>query len=61
MTAEDVDALRRHGFGDRAIHDAAQVVASFNYFNRVADGLGLEPESFVRAWERSPERAAEKE
>ena len=53
MTPEDVDALREHGFSDRAIHDAAQVIACFNYFNRMADGLGLEPEAFVRAWEES--------
>jgi len=45
--------LRAHGFGDRAIHDAAQVIAYFNYINRVADALGVEPESFVRAWEQS--------
>lgn len=51
MTSEDLDALREQGFSDRAIHDAAQVIACFNYFNRMADGLGLEPETFVRAWE----------
>jgi hypothetical protein len=32
------------GWNDRAIHDAAQVVAYFNYINRVADGLGIDPE-----------------
>jgi len=53
MTPADLDALRAHGFGDRAIHDAAQVIAYFNYINRVADALGVEPESFVRAWEQS--------
>lgn len=54
MTPEDLDALREHGFSDRAIHDATQVIACFNYFNRMADGLGLEPETFVRAWEERP-------
>jgi len=46
MTEDDIADLRRHGFDDRAIHDAAQVVAYFNYINRIADGLGvdLEPE-----------------
>ncbi len=41
----DVDALREHGFSDRAIHDAVQVIGYFAYINRVADGLGtnLEP------------------
>lgn len=54
MNAEDVDALRRHGFADRAVHDAAQVTAYFNYINRVADGLGIDAEPGVRAWERPP-------
>ena len=42
----DIDALRRTGLSDRAINDAVQVIAFFNYINRVADGLGvdLEPE-----------------
>lgn len=44
MNREHVDALRAQGFDDRAIHDAAQVVAYFSYINRVADGLGVEPE-----------------
>jgi uncharacterized peroxidase-related enzyme len=45
MTAADVDALRATGLSDEAISDAAQVVAYFNYINRIADGLGcdLEP------------------
>ena len=45
-----VDELRGYGFDDRAIHDATQVVAYFNYITRVADGLGVEPESFIRPW-----------
>ncbi len=52
MTPADLDALRAHGFDERALHDATQVIAYFNYINRVADALGVEPESFVRAWER---------
>ena len=46
VTAADVETLRRHGFDDGAIHDIAQVTALFNYYNRLADGLGidLEPE-----------------
>ena len=52
-TAGDIERLRRHGFDDRGIHDAVQVIGYFNYINRVADALGVEPESFVRAWESS--------
>jgi alkylhydroperoxidase family enzyme len=46
VTAEHVQELRRAGFDDRAISDAAQIAAYFSYINRVADGLGvdLEPE-----------------
>lgn len=44
MTERDVDALRAVGLDDRAIVDANQVVAYFNYVNRVADGLGVELE-----------------
>ena len=46
MAEADVAELRRHGFDDVAIHDAIQVVAYFNYINRVADAVhvDLEPE-----------------
>jgi alkylhydroperoxidase family enzyme len=44
VTAEDIDALRAHGLSDAAIHDALQVVAYFNYINRIADAVGIEGE-----------------
>lgn len=44
MTVADVETLRTHGFDDTAIHDIAQVTALFNYFTRLADGLGIDPE-----------------
>lgn len=50
MTPQDLDHLRAQGFNDRAIHDAVQVIAYFNYITRVADGLGLEPEAFITPW-----------
>ena len=50
MTQDDVAGLRSHGFDDRAVHDAVQVVAYFNYITRVADGLGVEPEDFIERW-----------
>ncbi|MDP6792568.1 MAG: hypothetical protein QF660_00780 [Anaerolineales bacterium] len=50
MTNEDLNQLRAHGFGDRAIHDAAQVVAYFNYITRIAHALGVEPEGFIQHW-----------
>ena len=50
LTEEDLEALRGHGFDDGAIHDATQVVAYFNYMSRVADALGVEPETFIPEW-----------
>ncbi len=47
ITAADVDVLRRAGWDDRAISDAAQVCAYFNYINRIADGLGVDPEAWL--------------
>ena len=46
MRNEDLDPLRRLGMTDRDIVDANQVVAYFNYVNRVADGLGVELEPY---------------
>jgi alkylhydroperoxidase family enzyme len=39
-----VDGLRVAGWSDEAIHDALQVTGFFNYYDRLADGLGVEPE-----------------
>ena len=36
--------LRTVGLDDVAIHDAIQVIAYFNYLNRVAEGVGTDPE-----------------
>ena len=51
-TADDLASLRACGLGDRAIHDAAQVVAYFNYINRIADALGVELEPDLPSWGR---------
>ncbi len=44
MTSTDVEALRAVGFDDPAIHDIVQVAALFNYYDRLADGLGIDME-----------------
>lgn len=44
MTRADADALRAAGFGDAAIHDIVQITGFFSYYNRLADGLGIDPE-----------------
>jgi uncharacterized peroxidase-related enzyme len=50
MCRDDLEILRSHGLDDRAIHDAAQVIGYFNYINRIADALGVEPEDFIQPW-----------
>ncbi len=50
MRQADVDALRAVGLDDRGVNDATQVIAYFNYINRIADALGIEEEDFVRPW-----------
>ncbi|NPV44497.1 MAG: peroxidase [Firmicutes bacterium] len=37
----DIQALRKAGYSDRDIFDINQIVAYFNYVNRIADGLGV--------------------
>jgi uncharacterized peroxidase-related enzyme len=44
MGEEHVVLLRRAGFSDAAIHDAASVIAYYNFVNRVASGLGVQLE-----------------
>jgi len=45
--AEDVAILRANGFDDKGISSCVQVVAYFNYINRIADGLGAEAEDWI--------------
>lgn len=44
MSSEDCEALRAVGLTDRDILDAVEVISYFNYINRVADALGIDPE-----------------
>ena len=43
--------LREAGCTDGAIHDLTQVVGFFAYYNRLADGLGIDPEP---DWQSTP-------
>jgi alkylhydroperoxidase family enzyme len=43
MTENEFESLRRQGFSDGAVHDIVQVTSLFAY-NRLAEGLGIEPE-----------------
>jgi uncharacterized peroxidase-related enzyme len=44
MTEGDVAKLRELGFDDTAIHDIVQITGLFAYYNRLADGLGIDSE-----------------
>jgi len=48
MQENDVAALRAAGYTDRAILDAAQIVAYYAYVNRIASGLGVGLEDYWR-------------
>ena len=41
---ERVAALRAVGWEDAAILEAVEIIGFFNYYNRMADALGVEPE-----------------
>lgn len=41
MREQDIERLRDAGLEDRGILDVVQVVAYFNFVNRLADGLGV--------------------
>jgi len=43
----DLVSLRKEGFDDEAITIAVQVIGYFNYINRIADGLGVDPEEWM--------------
>jgi uncharacterized peroxidase-related enzyme len=47
MGPDDVEALRKVGFDDEGISSATQVVAYFNYINRIAEGLGVPMETWL--------------
>lgn len=47
MNANDVARLRGAGFSDRDILDIAEVVGYYAYVNRIADGLGVQLETWM--------------
>lgn len=44
MCADDLQRLRDRGFDDYAITDIVQITGLFAYYNRLADGLGIDNE-----------------
>lgn len=43
----DIEQLRKVGLDDVGISSCIQVVAYFNYINRIAEGLGIDPEDWL--------------
>jgi alkylhydroperoxidase family enzyme len=44
VTRRDLDALRAEGLRDEDILDAVEIIGFFNYYARMANALGVEPE-----------------
>ncbi len=57
MDDRDIDGLHKHGFTDAQITVATQVIAYFNYITRVAQGLGVDRETWMNVpydeWQRN--------
>ena len=49
MGPADAEQLRVVGFTDRDILDIVEVTAYYAYANRIADGLGVDTESWIPA------------
>ncbi len=49
LTDRHLETLRLNGLSDRDILDAVEVIAYFNYINRIADALGIDPEPEMRS------------
>jgi len=53
LQARHLEPLRERGLSHRDILDAVEVIAYFNYINRVADALGIDPEpEMLKAYEK---------
>jgi uncharacterized peroxidase-related enzyme len=44
VSPQVLDGLRGHGFADEDILDAVHIIGFFNYYTRLADALGVDPE-----------------
>jgi alkylhydroperoxidase family enzyme len=47
VAAADLEDLRAEGFSDRDILDICEVTSYYAYANRIADGLGVQLESWL--------------
>jgi len=44
---EAINRLREHGWMDEEILTATHIIGFFNYYVRLAEGLGVEPEDLM--------------
>ena len=44
VSSATLDELREAGWEDAALLEAVEIIGFFNYYNRMADALGVEPE-----------------
>jgi uncharacterized peroxidase-related enzyme len=60
VTEEDIAEARKHGAGDREIHDTVLIAATFSMYNRYVDGLAswtpTDPEAYAEMGKRMAEK-----
>ncbi len=44
VSRDQLERLRSFGFNEKAILEIVHIIGFFNYINRVADALGIDPE-----------------
>jgi uncharacterized peroxidase-related enzyme len=59
VTEPDIQTLRAHGWTDEDIIDIVHQTALFNYMTRVADGLGIEIETYMEKVEARDKSAVD--
>ena len=47
IVKKDIQKIIDFGYVDKEVSEIVQIISYFNYINRVADGLGLQPEDFI--------------
>jgi alkylhydroperoxidase family enzyme len=47
MTAADWQPLRDEGFDDQGLLEVGYLISIFNFFPRMADGFGLQPDPML--------------
>ena len=47
VSQQTINSLREAGWSDEDILSATHIIGYFNYYTRLADALGVEPEDFM--------------